>query len=630
MFSDADPQELGLERTKSMRPALSAICVLRGIGEQWLVQSMMIRPSSLKRVAWDISSFLFVGYDSFMIPLQLVDPPPSIFFDMMLWITRFFWTLDIAMTCLTGYTDSSGAVVMAPGTVVRRYLRTWCVFDLMVVGLDWAELLISSGVFSMSWARFGKATRFFRIARMLRLLRLARVQDTASTQISILLETLQSEKLSLMMDIMKLTVMLLGIGHLLACIWYGIGASPPEGEESWITDGWNEAGFLRRYSVSLHWALSQFQGGMDEVRPHNVNERLYAICSLLLGFLISTAVIGRLTSSMTQLYVLSSHNSRQVSSLRKYLKQNLISRRLAFRIHRNALHALAANESVVQEQAVELLAALSEPLRAELHFELYSPCFGEHGLFRSVIQDFPEVMSRICHQAISISEISSGDPVFHMGERPMQPKTYIVSRGQLQYVMGSYAEVSQVQVGAFISEAVLWTHWTHAGLLVATSEVRLTALDAEMFMQIVDNFSLAWQNPSSDPRKYAAHFVVSMNELLFDEQEIDDLFTVGIETPEHPVHRRLLSTFSIAGEHIEQHSESNFDVPRSSASRLWKDAWLGRLRMYGCSALCGLSRRKVTQAWGCLSGGRWSPTSATMAGAFTTPPTRVQVVPTAG
>lgn len=562
---------------------------------RWSLMSFMLRPSSFKRVAWDIASFSLVGYDSMMIPLQMADPPEMFLTTVMLWITRLFWTVDIVLTFFTGYTDAKGAIVVNPGDVVRRYLRTWFGFDLVVVGLDWTEIIISSGVLSMSWARVGKATRFFRIARMLRLLRLARVQDTASTQVAMFLESLQNERLSIMMDIIKMTLMLGGISHIIACVWCSIGNSPPDGKDSWLKadrDHGDESDFAWKYSVAFHWALLQFQGGMDEVRPFNIYERVFTICCLLIGFLLATAVIGRLTSSMTQLYVLSNHNTRKIGLLRLYLKQNTISRRLAFRINRNALHAIAANESVIQEESVQLLMYVSEPLRAELHFELLSPRFRDHGLFQNITEDYPEVMSRICHQALSITEVSSGDPVFHVGERPANPKTYIVTAGELQYVEGSSGVATSIKSGVFISEAVLWTAWKHKGLLRSTSEAQLTVLLADTFMAIVLAFSLPWANASSDPRRYAVHFVNSMNDLLLDGEDINDLFTVGI-----------LSDMSTTETLPRPETDENAWFVRTARNSEQPETWTDKLRRTCC---WGLLRRSdvsdTTEPGGFLDG----------------------------
>merc|ERR1719163_1598281 len=120
---------------------------------------------------------------------------------------------------------------MRPGKISRKYMRTWFALDCLVVGVDWLEVLMSSVAASLGFARLGKASRVFRILRLLRLLRLAKIGEI----VNLISERLPSEKLVIFIDIIKLVVIMLGVGHLLACIWYAIGkAGPPN--RNWLEE----------------------------------------------------------------------------------------------------------------------------------------------------------------------------------------------------------------------------------------------------------------------------------------------------------------------------------------------------------------------------------------------------------
>merc|ERR1719272_462921 len=101
---------------------------------------------------------------------------------------------------------------------------------------------------------------------------------------------------------------------------------------------------------------------MDEFKPNNFRERLFAVLIFLFAFMMSAVCISGLTSSMTRLHILASHQSRQLSILRRYLIQNGISDKLAMRVQRNALHAISEQQRLMGEKHVELLQVISEPL----------------------------------------------------------------------------------------------------------------------------------------------------------------------------------------------------------------------------------------------------------------------------
>merc|ERR1712032_935524 len=62
-----------------------------------------------------------------------------------------------------------------------------------------------------------------------------------------------------------------------------------------------------------------------------------------------------------------------------------------------------------------------------------------------------------------------------------------------------------VEKGKWLSEAVLWTTWTHAGIARSSAETRLLVLDAKQFQEIIGTF------PSDHAKLYAAVFVDLLN-----------------------------------------------------------------------------------------------------------------------
>merc|ERR1719210_2828543 len=125
------------------------------------------------------------------------------------------------------------------------------------------------------------------------------------------------------------------------------------------------------YTLSLHWSVAQFGGGMDEITPTNDVERVFAVVVFLICFLIAAVIVSRLTSCMTQLYLISSRQSAKLWIVRRYLHLHEISHQLALRIQHNAQHALSKERFSV-EDTEEILNVVSEPLRIELHFEIFS------------------------------------------------------------------------------------------------------------------------------------------------------------------------------------------------------------------------------------------------------------------
>jgi len=512
LTTGTDLPDVDEDSTPELRPSTSScepvITTLRSEGN--CAQTFIVNPYSVRRSSWDLLSLLLVLYDIVTIPLELFDPPATDFSKFMAWSTRLFWTSDMPLSFISGFVRNDGTIEMRPLEIVKRYLATWFLLDCTVVGVDWVEVVAAGG--ATGYAKVGKASRTFRIVRMIRLLRLLRMGEI----FGLITERIYSEKVAIVVDIFKIMTIIIGLAHLIACIWYGISANE-DSQFSWIRqfDSEHHRSLADFYGMSMHWSLSQFAGGMDEVTPENESERAFAIVMFVLGFVLASVFVGRLTSSMTQLNMIGNAQSQQLTILRRYLYQNGISRKLAVRVQRNAQHAILEEQRVMPELSVEMLSKVSDPLRVELHFEMYTPVLNWHPFFNAYTSECPQVMRKVCHSATAMLSISSGDVLFTTGEIPAHPQMYFICSGMFHYLMRGHQPI-EVNVNEWISEAALWTQWMHIGDLRARNETRLCRLDSRVFGDIVSQFDHA----DFDPKVYAVEFVNNLNSCM---AEVSDL-----------------------------------------------------------------------------------------------------------
>lgn len=479
---------------------------------RWLA---LINPNAPSRILWDFCSLVVVMYEMVTVPLLLFELEETSWSNCAAWVARLFWTADMPLSFLTGWVNSAGDVVMDLRLVCRRYLRTWFFLDASIVGTNWVEfcfLAIGANMTSgADYTQFGRASRTFRILRMLRLLRLIRMQETCA----LIAERFQSESMGIVVDVCRVLFVLLGLSHFIACLWYGLGSSR---DGAWVaSQGLEGEAFAKRYTLSLHWSLAQFAGGMDEVTAANAGERVFAICVFLLAFILASCFVSVITSSMTQGYLVSAQRSQQVAVLRRYLCQNNISKQLAMRVQRNALCTMTHQQLQTPEDGVELLRLISEPLRVELHFETNSPLLAVNPFFANLVDECPQVIRRVCHSALQMQAVAAGDVIFSAAEIPKAPKVYFVCGGVFEYHFLEPANVSRVLEGDWVAEAALWTSWFHRGDLAATSEAKLLLLDVRRFHEVAVQF----EHLEYDPAVYGREFVRMLN--ACEEDRVSDL-----------------------------------------------------------------------------------------------------------
>jgi len=232
-----------------------------------------------------------------------------------------------------------------------------------------------------------------------------------------------------------------------------------------------------KYIWALHSTLSTFLGD-TVVEPVNLIERCFSLATLFFGFIISSSLVSSLTTAMTRLQMLSNQQSAQMSQLRRFLSNKGISRALAWRVQRNAQHILYEQKQNMPEHTVTLFKLISEPLKAEIHLEVYSEVLMAHQFFCCFRDISPAGIRKVCHTCVSVVSLSVGDVLFSEFEVPTQPRMFFMQSGLTKYQQEACDEAVNVQRPQWLCEPVLWTTWTHYGTLQAVTESTLMAVDA--------------------------------------------------------------------------------------------------------------------------------------------------------
>lgn len=418
-------------------------------------------PHSQKRICWLIMGLTFMLYDLVVVPLQAFQMEEELTF--MAVTQAFYWTFDILFNFFTAvYVRIE--LVRDLRQIARIYLMSWFVFDVMVIGPTWVELLSSSG---------GSALRFIRILRFFRLIRLAKF----ALLLSEALKSINSPSLILCISLMKLVFYLACLCHLSACCWYIVGKS----DHGW-THEFRDRDTQYMYLTSLHWVITQFQGSSDLGPGNSAGERAYAAATTMGFFLVAAAFISNFTNIVVQLEALSVEKNRQVQYLGTYLSEHHISRGLAMRVKKYLLW----KQELDRDRSFEVLKLLPAELAMELKFEVHYPCMASHEFFCEFATIYPRLSRRLIDEAMSPSYFSPDYVVFTAQESCF--RMYFVVFGELDYtvlIRRDGAETilgkNTVQPGSCLSEAALWMRWQHKGTLVTVNFTQMLSFNAERF-----------------------------------------------------------------------------------------------------------------------------------------------------
>mmetsp|Transcript_13917 Transcript_13917/g.24332 ORF Transcript_13917/g.24332 Transcript_13917/m.24332 type:complete len:1043 (-) Transcript_13917:29-3157(-) len=471
--------------------------------EQFMLRTCMIPPTSLVCVTWELWGLLMIGYDFVFLPLQIFTLQDSTFMVAMEWIQRIFWTISIPFSFFVGYVLKDGKVELRPSKVRRHYCCTWFPFDFTVVVSDWAEVILKTFEFlgAMRLVKTVRVSRILRMIRVFRTIKLPKAMESLDMRIF-------SEKTVILLGIGKISLLFMGLSHLIACTWYGVGryGSQDDYHGGWVMHyGYLNESLSYRYMTSLHWALTQFIGSMD-VQPRNLAERSFANVMLLCSFVITAWFVSSITAQITRLQIIAGGRDGQFAVLRQYLWHHKITTKLAMRVVRSAQQALDQQTKNASEKDVELLSFVSEPLRAEIHYEMYYNTLSVHPFFRHCDDLNRHVVRELCNSGIEVISAHDGDMLFTAGEVPTNLQMYFIVGGLMGY---SWEDATfPVTERMWACEAVLWIDWVHLGNLQAYHAVTIQAVDADIFRQVLTK----GQREAVIAANYAQRFVTYLNQ----------------------------------------------------------------------------------------------------------------------
>eukprot|EP00931_Biecheleriopsis_adriatica_P098136 TRINITY_DN7202_c0_g1_i3.p1 TRINITY_DN7202_c0_g1~~TRINITY_DN7202_c0_g1_i3.p1 ORF type:complete len:681 (-),score=112.94 TRINITY_DN7202_c0_g1_i3:69-2111(-) len=488
----------------------------------------LLDPSTPARLMWDICGMFLIGYDLIAIPFLAFDPEDNVFTLFMGWLAMIFWTLDMGMSVNTGMRLADGNIIMDRGVVIKSYIKTWLIIDLLVVVPDWTTTIMELLGSSAEGKDYASMTRILRVLRAIRILRLLRLLKLKKL-VNIFYDSIDSEHMFIVVNLVRMICIIVLMNHYVACVWYAIGTITMSGGsdtgKNWLEDVGQtpvfETSLGWRYATSLHWSITQFTPASMDVYAVNLIERVYSILILFWALVALSSFIGSVTTSMTQLRNFSSDKTKNFWLLRRYLKENSINLTLRDRVLRYAEHQADKVKGKTVKDKVSLLASLSDQLKREIASSLFSPIVADHPLFNHLLQHMPKIFQRICNDAMRTYSVADSEYVFRANEEASY--MYFLKSGHYEYMLAGTVREPALSVNEWVCEAVLWATWRYRGDLTSLVE-------GDLLLIIPDNFAGAMRlhpRPWHFGRLYASKLISHLNNMtqatdLTFEEDIGD------------------------------------------------------------------------------------------------------------
>ncbi|XP_046875665.1 potassium voltage-gated channel subfamily H member 8 [Hypomesus transpacificus] len=305
---------------------------------------------------------------------------------------EILFIIDIVFSFRTTYVSKSGQVIFDARLICIHYMTTWFIIDL-VAALPF-DLLYAFKVSVVS------VVHLLKTVRLLRLLRLLQKMDRYSQHSTVVLTLLMS--------------MFALLAHWMACIWYVIGKKEMEANAySWDIGWLHELGkrlespydalemgngtgasgpSLRSvYIASLYFTLSSLTSvGFGNVSANTDAEKIFSICTMLIGALMHALVFGNVTAIIQRMYSRWSQYHTRTKDLKDFIRVHHLPQSLKQRMLEYFQTTWSVNNGI---DSNELLKDFPDELRSDITMHLNKEIL-ELSLFASA--------SRGCLRSLSL------------------------------------------------------------------------------------------------------------------------------------------------------------------------------------------------------------------------------------
>eukprot|EP00971_Amphidinium_carterae_P305887 6078874-Amphidinium_carterae.1 len=386
------------------------------------------------------------------------------------------WNVDLLVSFRMGYMCNTG-IVVEPVKVAMHYLKTWFLFDFVIVSLDWIMLFYEMEDQSPFFAKAGKVFKVFRTVRTVKMVRVLRLRG-AFHAVEDHMVNIFSGCHTPVVGIFKFLLAIMLVCHFLCCVWYLVGAGA--GSDGWVDRfDVNQRPFWDKYLMTFHWSLTQFGVGESQLQGETASEYVCSIVILMSGLVFTALLVSSVTNTFSILQQQTADQFHQMWLLRRFCDEHDFPRSLSKRIQQHVEQYSRSHYTRLDIGDIKLLGRLSTPLHAQVMFHVFLRPLRSHPFLRILCRDDSYTMRAVATHALQELSLARGDLVFVRGAKA--ECCYNVVAGQMLYEHAAAEDVNTESISdsRWISEPMLWTYWLRCGDLYSTTTARLMTMAVE-------------------------------------------------------------------------------------------------------------------------------------------------------
>ncbi|CAJ1344612.1 unnamed protein product [Effrenium voratum] len=438
----------------------------------FVVLGKTLHPGSLPHVCWDFVAVTFLLLDSILLPLNLAwewpketSTPIGIALLVHFLMSIVFWTLDIIMNFNTGFYQK-GALISSKYEIAKHYIRTWCVFDCLLVSLDYitvVNIFMQDLLTDLTFVRFA---RIVRLTRLLRLVKMAKIDGFIQEMAA----STGRQWIMLAVTIQNSTIAIVILLHTLSCVWVSIAGQT---NGSWIElAGIGPTDAVMQYLHAFRYVMMPITP--PELKQDSLSERVFDILLSVFWMAVLGFFVSKISSTMAELRAMNESKSKHRREIRRYLRSQEASFELVSRVMKFVEYKLDKLTPINFDGSL-----ISNTLQTELCVNQRSRFLERLPICKVTKDLFPEAFANLCTNLKKIV-CENGEDVYVAGGH--SSCMYITITGEYVHVENYQdQEITEELFGVHCLEEIsLYVdNWPHQASLAAKTFAEMYILEGD-------------------------------------------------------------------------------------------------------------------------------------------------------
>lgn len=342
-------------------------------------KNFVINPNHYIRILWDLTSLLFVVYQSLALPYVICFNTENNFLFVFDIIQDFYFIFDIFLNFNTGFMTINKTVNYSRKDIFIHYLTTWFVIDLLA-SFPYTAAFAPETYFSFDDKKLNKISALTNILRILKFAKFSRLIRVAKLMNNSILEDLiykSSKIFGVIADLTKLLTILIILCHWFACIWYYIGLTNEV--NSWLIynnlvdeENWD------KYVNSIYFiCVTMVTIGFGDIFPVNNEERLFIIFVKIFSSVFFSYILSKVTVTFLKINSSQDEDTLKIINIKNLLIKKNVDKEL---INKVIMYLDLQFKNNSDKESFVLFDLLNNKLRKELNFFLHSKFFSNFKL----------------------------------------------------------------------------------------------------------------------------------------------------------------------------------------------------------------------------------------------------------